>query len=170
MLPEVAAKKTSRSIVSPGHFGLLPGGVVVLVSRVLSISVVVLTGFAVLSCGSNSSSLMGRALPNANLQSITLAPTAADAQAYANGAVPFVATGHYINPPHSVTPQAANWGACLQNAPTTGATVNQEGVAQCAAGATGKYTVFADVGTECNVITQCGGGCTIVGTAQLTCP
>lgn len=138
-------------------------------SRMLSIPVVVSIGLVVLSCGSNSSSPMGR-LPMAGLQSITLSPAAADAQAYPNGAVAFVATGHYTNPSGTVTGQPAAWGVCLQNAPTTGATVNQKGVAQCAAGATGKYTVFADVGTECNVITACGGGCTIVGTALLTCP
>jgi hypothetical protein len=30
--------------------------------------------------------------------------------------------------------------------------------------------VFAFDSTNCNAITSCGGGCTIEGTAQLTCP
>ncbi|MHB1745444.1 MAG: hypothetical protein ACYCRE_11865 [Acidobacteriaceae bacterium] len=135
----------------------------------LSTFTLVLAGFAVLSCGSNSSSMTGPVGPN-GLQSITLAPAAANAQAYSDGKVPFVATGTYISPAHTVTPQPAAWGVCQQNAPTTAVTVSQTGVAQCAAGASGKYTVFAYVMTECNVINQCGGGCTILGTAQLTCP
>jgi hypothetical protein len=130
----------------------------------------VLAGFAVLSCGSNSSSMMGPVGPS-GLQSITLAPAAANAQAYSDGKVPFVATGYYIDPAHTVTPQPALWGVCQQNAPTTAVTVSQTGVAQCAAGASGKYTVYAVGGmTECQLVGPCGTGCTITGTAQLTCP
>lgn len=56
------------------------------------------------------------------------------------------------------------------DAPTTEVAVNKMGVAECAAGAIGKYTVFGYDMTNCNAITVCGGGCTILGTAQLTCP
>jgi hypothetical protein len=126
---------------------------------------VVLVGFALLSCGSNSSSMMGPAL-----QSITLAPATANAQTYPNGQVPFVATGSYIDPVRKLTPQPAVWGVCQQNAPTTEVTVSKTGVAACVMGATGTYTVFAYDMTNCNALTACGGGCTIVGTAQLTCP
>jgi len=125
--------------------------------------------FSALSCGSHSSSLMGPAGPN-GLQSITLAPVSANAQTYPDGKVLFVATGSYIDPVRKLTPQPAAWGVCQQNVPTTAVAVSQTGVAQCAAGAAGTYTVFAYDMTNCNAITACGGGCTIVGTAQLTCP
>jgi len=125
--------------------------------------------FATLSCGSHSSSVMGPLGPN-GLQSITLAPSTADAKMYPSGQVSFVATGGYIDPARTLTPQPAVWGVCQQNAPTTAVTVSKTGVAQCSAGATGTYTVFAIVMTGCNAITACGGGCTIRGTAQLTCP
>jgi hypothetical protein len=84
----------------------------------------------------------------------------------------------------TVTPQAANWGACVQQtsgntvmqSATTEVTVSSSGLAQCASGAKGTFTVFAydpplgSTGANCNAITVCGGGCTISGTAQLTCP
>jgi hypothetical protein len=116
------------------------------------------------SCGSGSS--MG----SSQLQSITVNPPTADAQNYPNGEVPFEATGNYINPSRKVTPQAASWVACSQNAPTSDASVNSSGVAACASGAKGTYSVNAYVMTNCNLITACGGGCTVVGSAQLTCP
>jgi len=118
-----------------------------------------------LSCGSSASEQgLGR------LQSIMVAPMTADAQNYPGGQVPFQATGIYVNPPHTVIPQSAQWGACQQNAPTSDVTVTSAGVARCAAGAAGTYTVFAYDMTNCTSITSCGGGCTVVGTAQLTCP
>ncbi len=104
------------------------------------------------------------------LQSITLSPAMADAQDYPGGQVPFVATGVYISPAHKVTPLPAQWGACQQNASTSEVSVTNAGVAQCASGASGAYTVFAFEPTNCNVINACGGGCTVVGSAQLTCP
>jgi hypothetical protein len=104
------------------------------------------------------------------LQSIAITPLTADAQNYPNGQVPFVATGIYVNPPHTVIPQSADWGACQKNAPTGEVSVTSAGVAQCASGAAGTYTVFAYDMTNCTMLTSCGGGCTVVGTAQLTCP
>ncbi len=99
------------------------------------------------------------------LQSITVTPATADAQE-----AQFTATGIYVHPSYTVTPQPATWGACYQGAPTTDVSVTTGGMAECASGATGSYTIFAFDGTNCNVISACGGGCTIVGTAQLTCP
>lgn len=136
----------------------------------LSSFAVVFVAFALLSCGSNSSSMMGPVGPNGLLQSITLAPATANAQAYPNGQVPFVATGSYIDPVRKLTPQPATWGVCQQNAPTTEVTVSKTGVAACVMGASGTYTVFAYVMTNCNLLNVCGGGCTIIGSAQLTCP
>jgi len=103
-------------------------------------------------------------------QSINLSPATADAQNYPDGQVQFIATGHYNTAPYTVSPQSATWGACYQNATTTAVSVTNGGLAQCAHGASGTYTIFAFVMTNCNAITACGGGCTVVGTAQLTCP
>ncbi len=127
------------------------------------LGLVLISSFA-LSCGAGSKGQQGQ------LQSITLSPATADAQDYPKGQVPFIATGVYINPAHKVTPQSAHWGVCQQNAPTDEASVTTGGIAQCASGAVGTSTVFAFDMTNCNAITACGGGCTVVGTAQLTCP
>jgi len=116
------------------------------------------------SCGSGSS------MNGSQLQSITVNPPTADAQNYPNGEVPFEATGNYINPTHKVTPLSARWVACNQNAATSDASVSESGVAQCASGAEGTYQINAYVMTQCNVLTACGGGCTVAGSAQLTCP
>jgi len=125
---------------------------------VLSFLALILVASMALSCGASQRP--------GQLQSITVAPAAADAQAQ------FTATGYYINPSHTVTPQPANWGACYKGAPTTDVSVTMDGMAQCASGATGTYTVFAFVaiaGQTC-ALNACGVGCTIIGTAQLTCP
>ena len=122
-----------------------------------------LVSLLALSCGTNPGG-------PGQLQSITLSPAMADAQDYPGGQVPFVATGVYISPAHKVTPLPAQWGACQQNASTSEVSVTNAGVAQCASGASGAYTVFAFEPTNCNVINACGGGCTVVGSAQLTCP
>jgi hypothetical protein len=122
-----------------------------------------------LSCGSNSSSMRGPG--PGGLQSVALAPITANAQMYPNGQVPFVATGYYIDPVRTITPLSARWGVCQANTPTTEVTVSPTGVATCAMGATGTYTVYAVGGmTECQLVGPCGTGCMITGTAQLTCP
>jgi hypothetical protein len=101
------------------------------------------------------------------LETITISPATADAQGQA---VQFTATGHWSAAPLTTTPQPAQWGACQNNAATTEVTVSSSGTAACASGAKGAFTVFAYDPTNCNAITVCGGGCTILGTAQLTCP
>ncbi len=123
-----------------------------------------------LSCGTNSSSNTPR-----QLLSVTVSPATADAANYPNGQVPFTATGNYNIAPYTVSPLSGMWGVCYNNAPTTAITVNNEGVAQCAEGAVGTYTVWANApkypgGPNCLALTVCGGGCFVVGTAQLTCP
>jgi len=128
--------------------------------------------FFLLSCGTKS--------PGQDpLQSITLSPASADAQDYPNGQVQFTATGYYADPSRTVTPLSALWGTCQQEgstneAPTNAISVTQRGVAQCARGAVGTYTVWADdppnPNISCLAITACGGGCFVAGTAQLTCP
>jgi hypothetical protein len=129
----------------------------------LSFLALLLVSSFALSCGAGSPNQLYP--PSGQLQAITLSPPTADAQE-----TQFTATGYYSHPSHMVTPQPALWGACQQSAPTSDVSVTSKGLAQCSSGASGTYTVFAFVGTDCNVISACGGGCTIVGTAQLTCP
>jgi len=122
-----------------------------------------------LGCGSAPN---GITTSTRQLQSITLTPASIAAQGQP---VQFMATGHWSAAPLSVTPQSATWGVCQNNAPSTAVTVSTSGLAQCASGAKGTYTVFAadpplGASTNCNAITACGGGCQISGSAQLTCP
>lgn len=122
-----------------------------------------------IACGSSSTRM---------LQSVSVSPATADAQDYPDGQVPFAATGFYNKSPQQVSPLTATWGACSQQAPTTAVSVSSSGVAQCTAGASGTYTVWAfdtnptAPGTaNCTAMTACGGGCgRVTGTAQLTCP
>jgi hypothetical protein len=122
----------------------------------------VLAASLALSCGANSTP--------GKLQSITISPATASA-GLPGLTVQFTATGHYSAAPYAVTPQPASWGACYQNAPTTAVTVTSTGLAQCesAGGPTVEYSIFAFDQTNCNLLTACGGGCTVVGTAQLSC-
>jgi hypothetical protein len=130
-----------------------------------SLAMVLVASFA-LSCAATSSPLSGGANPTGQLQSITLSPATADGE----GPVQLIATGHYNTPPYEVAPLSATWGACYQNAPTSEVSVTATGLARCAGGAAGTYSIFAFRMTNCNAVTSCGGGCTIVGTAQLICP
>jgi len=87
--------------------------------------------------------------------------------------VQVTATGYYSTAPSSVTPLSALWGTCYQNEATSAISVTG-GLAQCASGAIGTFTVWANdppfPNIECLAVTPCGGGCPVVGTAQLTCP
>jgi hypothetical protein len=118
------------------------------------------------NCSSAASGTNTTGIP----QSVSVCPAAADARNYPEGQVQFMATGYYGTPPVPVTPIQAFWGACSQKAPTNAVLINNSGLAQCAADASGTYTVFASEPTTCNTITACGGGCQISGYAQLTCP
>ncbi|MGA8274492.1 MAG: hypothetical protein WB919_23245 [Candidatus Sulfotelmatobacter sp.] len=119
-----------------------------------------------LSCGAS---------PPRTLQSVTLSPATADSQDYPDGQVQFTVSGHYNTAPETVTPQAATWGVCYQNASTNEISVTTSGMAQCASGAAGTYTVWANdpiqtPGTySCPAQTACGGGCTLQANAQLIC-
>jgi len=129
-----------------------------------------------LDCGS-STHLMGlicssapTVTNNGEPQSVTVCPAVADAKDYPDGEVAFVLIGTFSSPPSPALPTSVMWGACQQNAPTTGVTVNSAGVAQCASGASGTYTVWATGGPIlCNVVGPCGG-CGPTANAQLTCP
>jgi hypothetical protein len=145
----------------------------------LSVLALILAAFFASSCGTGPSALpcnansQTPAQGQGQLQAITLSPAVADAQNCPSGQIQFIATGVYIDPTQTVTPQlVAAWGACQQDVPTSDVSVTTKGVAQCASGATGTYTIWANYPTNpfCNVVGPCGQGCTVVGTAQLTCP
>ena len=111
------------------------------------------------------------------IQSVTLSPASADAQNYPDGKVPFVATGHYNHAPMTATPLQAFWGPPAGSPVDSGISVDANGVAQCAPGASGTYSVGAWVDLPVTRALPCGVGqygepvCyTVVGTAQLTCP
>jgi hypothetical protein len=123
-----------------------------------------------LACGSSA--------PPRVLQSVSVSPLTADAQ---GGPVQFTATGYFNDQPPSAKLSAANWGACYQNQQTSAVSVDTDGLAHCASGAVGTYTVWAwaessagscggnNGGVPAN---PCGGAsqCQPTGTAQLTCP
>lgn len=138
----------------------------------LSSLTLVLAAFLALSCGTNS-----QRQSQGQLQSVVVNPQTADAQSYPGGLVPFTATGYYIDPYYTVSPLSVDWAACQQDSLTTDVSVTRAGVAQCASGATGTYSIhavdFIGTGQPCPMVLTCGGGapnCTVVGTAQLTCP
>ncbi len=116
--------------------------------------------------------------PQRQLQSISVSPSTADAQNF-NNEVQFTATGTYNRSPITVTPLPANWGAADQNGGTTTAvTIDSNGLAQCASGASGVYSIGAwdlmdaTAKVTCDSIGPFGEpGCNaVLGTAQLTCP
>lgn len=110
------------------------------------------------------------------LETVSLNPSSADAM---GEPVQFTATGYFNQQPSPEPLVSATWGACYQNQATTAVTVNTSGVAQCTAGASGTYTVWAWAergGGSCGPAgsipaNYCGlGECQVTGTALLTCP
>lgn len=142
----------------------------------LHLSFLVLLSVIALACGSPKPILAGCGSvtpPNTTgtLQSISLCPATADARQYPNGQVQFTAIGTYDTQPSPVSPLNAQvWGACYQNAPTSAVTISKSGLAQCVAGSSGTYSVFAADMLPCLAIGPCGTGCFVTGYAQLTCP
>jgi hypothetical protein len=126
-----------------------------------------------LACGSPT----GPSNTTGILKSISINPPTADAEKYPDGQVQFIATGYYTTPPFQVTPlKAQGWGVCQQNNPTTAVSISSTGLAQCTAGASGEYSVFASAfpyqgegEANCLLLFPCGGGCVVSGYAQLTC-
>lgn len=111
------------------------------------------------------------------LQSVSLSPATAGAQ---GNPVQFTATGYFNEQPSPLKLLPDEWGACYQNQRTVDVSVSADGLAQCAAGAVGTYTVWAWAergGGSCGPagtvpVNPCGGAgeCQVAGTAQLTCP
>ena len=134
----------------------------------LSVFLLVVLAIAItLACGSSPRIL----------QSVSLSPSTADAQ---GNPVQFTATGYFNKQPTTAQLSTATWGVCYQKQRTTAVSVSSNGVAQCAAGAQGTYTVWAWAergGDSCGPagtvpFNPCGGAgeCQVTGTAQLTCP
>lgn len=94
------------------------------------------------------------------LLSVTVSPSAADAQNFPNGQVQFVATGMFNKPPTQVTPfQVNSW--VIVNPPSSPiATIDQNGLAMCVPGQSGTVTVS---------IALPGDG-PLMKAATLTCP
>ena len=84
------------------------------------------------------------------LQSVSLSPATADAQNYSNGQVRFTATGTFSKPPSPspLTSKDVLWcvglgaGQCAGNI-NPGATVDQDGVAQCGPAFVGTTHIMA---------------------------
>lgn len=127
---------------------------------------ILLAAILISGCGSNSR----------QLQSVSLSPASADAKNFSNGQVQFTATGTFSQPP-SPSPLTSNdvlWcvggsaGLCSGNI-AQGATVDLNGMAQCAPGFVG--TVFIMAGTPGTFTPpDLGQRFKIFGAAQLTCP
>jgi len=111
------------------------------------------------------------------LQSVTLSPTVADAKNFANGQVPFAATGTFSKPPSpaNLTSKDVSWcvgsstGACPGNI-DTGATVDQNGLTQCNSGFVGTVTILAGSVSSTSMNPDAGSQLKVFGSAQLTCP
>jgi hypothetical protein len=147
------------------------------VRLLVAMMVLGVAAFVALSCGS------GRHV----IQSLAVSPGSADAKNYPGGKVPFVATGTYNSSPMTITPQQANWAAVSEvvangmvtfGPVSSDVSVDQSGVAQCTASASGTYGVIAwdlqdpSLKATCASETDFGEpGCNAVqGTGQLTCP
>ena len=137
-----------------------------------ALSLLLLVALVMSSCGN------GR-----RLQSVTISPASADAKNYPNGQVPFIATGTFSKPPSPVqlTSKDVLWcygGSASVANPTAGlcagniaqfATVDQNGVAQCAPSFQGTAYILAGT-AEPSMNPDAGLVLKIFGQATLTCP
>ena len=106
-------------------------------------------------CGSSSSR---------QLQSMNISPTTASGQAQ------FVATGHYTQAPLSMSPLPAFWAIYLPGG-ETGATITQDGVAQCEPGASKTFSVLAYAPADPTAPIKIPlTGKLVLGMAVLNCP
>lgn len=130
-------------------------------------ALVILPIIVIAGCGARSAR---------ELVSVSVTPSAADAQSFPNGQVQLMASGTFNQPPSPVqlTSQDVMWCIGDENGHCAGfinpgATVSPSGLAQCNSGFNGIVTVLAgqpqgqappDIGTQLRIF----------GTAQLTCP
>jgi hypothetical protein len=125
-----------------------------------------LIAFGIVGCGGSR-----------KLQSVALTPASADAEDFLNGQVSFVATGTFSKPPSpaQLTSKDVMWctgssdGVCVGNA-IPGATVDQNGLAQCSPNFTGIATILAGTASSSMGNPDAGTQLKVFGSAQLTCP
>jgi len=97
------------------------------------------------------------------------------------GTIQFVATGHFTNPTHSMTPLQVEaplkggWSYTANDEQSGKISLTQEGLATCLEPGTYVVAGWAELettnGPVCNVIGLGGAPCgSIAGTAQLVCP
>ena len=139
-----------------------------------------MTPFAILSAGPLvlfAALVMSGCGSSRQLQSVTLTPASADAQSFPGGQVPFAASGTFSKSPSPVqlTSKDVQWcvgtstGACVGNI-NPGASVDQNGLAQCNAGFVGTANILA--GNVASMPMNPDGGAQLktFGAAKLTCP
>jgi hypothetical protein len=125
-------------------------------------------GLGIAGCGSMMSS-------SRQMQSLTVTPASADAQAFPGGKVQFTAMGTFNIAPTTVTSPPVLWsigspfGSPPANMPA--ATVDSTGLAQCN-GFVGTVLVEATAPTEPEIplLQMTSMTTTVSGTAQLVCP
>ncbi len=113
---------------------------------------------------------------NRQLQSVAVTPASADAKNFPNGQVPLTATGTFNKPPSPVklTSSDIAWcvgtsaGMCNGNI-AGGATVDQNGLAQCRLNFAGTVTILAGKGSP-PMNPDGGSQLKVFGATQLTCP
>ena len=119
------------------------------------------------SCGSG----------NPQLQSILITPNSANAPS--NGPVQFAATGVYSNGWQKPLPSSSvSWcasaipGVCIGNTAKPGVSVSGSGLAQCADGSVGSWTINTNSPPTIESSQPGGeiGASIIFGSATLTCP
>ena len=132
-------------------------------SRLLCMLAFVAT--ATVGCGSMNSA------SNRVLQSMTLNPAIADAQNFPQGQVQFTPTGTFSRAPSPAAvpvPFASPYSGSWASSDPTIATINQNGVAQCVAGASGTVTIQAMASSNSAMGPAMSTG--VTGTAKLRCP
>ncbi len=125
-----------------------------------------LIAFGIMGCGSSRQS-----------QSVALTPALADAKDFSNGQVSFTATGTFSKPPSpaQLSSKDVMWcagssdGVCVGNA-IPGATVDQNGLAQCSPNFTGTATILAGTASSSMGNPDAGTQLKVFGSAQLRCP
>lgn len=154
----------------------------------LIVALVALAFAGTLGCGGSP-----QQVPH-QLDSVTVAPATADARNYPKGQVQFTAAGNFNSAPYQVNPlPGVNWTASYpsfqnpattQPLPTDEVLVSASGMAQCAPGAVGTFSVLAwlPATLEPGQVYNCpafasqwesvfgNNSCIVYGTATLVCP
>ena len=128
--------------------------------------ILLLASLAITSVGCGSMNSMS----NRVLQSMVISPPNADAQASPSGQVQFSAMGTFSKAPSPapvpfVAPYSGSWATSDLNV----ATIDQHGLATCAAGAAGTVMITATASSNAGMGTQ-NMSTAVSGTAKLTCP